>query len=313
MDGNSVGWRGYLPAVTTPFEQDGELDREGFAELLDWLAREGMHGVAVAGTTGEWFSLRPEERAELFQIAGARLGGRMTLLAGCNAFTPSEVISHAEHAADAGLDGILLTPPPYAVPSSPEIVAFFRAVSDAVTLPICVYNWPRGTNVDLDVPTMLALAELDRVVAIKNSTGDVGRFLDGLFAVGDRVRYFGVPTSELGITLVRHHGAAGMIGSGGVLGRDHPAFFEHVWAGELDAARACGARDRALMTAWFRPDYGPRFGSSQAIMKAALDLRDVPGGHVRPPLLPLTADERERVRATLASLNLPVADPARAP
>ena len=304
MDRHSVDWKGYIPAITTPFTADGALDREGWLELLDWMVAERMHGIVVAGTTGEWFSLSPAERKELFRLAAQRIRGRITVLGGCSAFTPAEAIDYARAAQECGLDGILVTPPPYVVPTDPEVVAFFRAISDAVAMPICVYNWPRGTNVDLGRQVLEQLAEIEHVVAIKNSTGNLAGFLEGFFALKDRVRYFGFPMNELGITLIQHHGGDGTIGAGAVLGRDHPDFFNHVWAGNLEAARRCGARDRLLFEHWINPDYSTRFGSPQALMKTALNLRGLPGGYPRPPLLPLTEAETERVRHTLDVLGL---------
>jgi 4-hydroxy-tetrahydrodipicolinate synthase len=304
VDRDSVDWKGYIPAITTPFSADGELDRRGWDELVEWMVAERMHGIAVAGTTGEWFSLTAAERAELFALAANRVAGRITVLAGCTALTPEEAVSHARAALEAGCDGVLLTPPPYVVPNRTEVVAWYRAVSDAVALPICVYNWPRGTGVDLDPSTLAELGEIEHVVAVKNSTGDLAAFLDGFFAVKGSLRYFGAPMNELGITLVREHGLDGTIGAGAVLGASHPDFFNHAWAGDDDAALACGARDRLLFERWINKDYSPRFGSPQAIMKAALDLRGLPGGPVRPPLLPLEEDEVERVRETLAELGL---------
>ncbi len=304
MDRNSVEWKGYLPAVTTPFAAEGELDRAGWQEILEWMVSEGMHGVVVAGTTGEWFSLSSEERKELFRLAAEQIRGRIPILGGCNAYTPREAIDYAEAAKDVGLEGILLAPPPYVVPNNREIVHFYRTISEAVAIPLCVYNWPRGTNVDMDTKTLEQLTELDTVVAIKNSTGDIGRFLDGFFALKDRVRYFGIPMSELGITLIERHGGDGTIGAGAVLGSDHPNFFDHVWAGDLEKARRSGARDRKLFEDWINPDYSVKFGSPQAIFKAALNLRNLPGGYPRPPLLPLTEEEVEKVRQTLSELSL---------
>ncbi len=136
MDRNSVEWKGYLPAVTTPFTAEGELDRAGWQELLEWMVSEGMHGVAVAGTTGEWFSLSPEERKELFRLAAEQIRGRVPILGGCNAYTPREAIEYAEAAKDVGLEGILLTPPPYVVPNNREIVHFYRTISEAVAIPL---------------------------------------------------------------------------------------------------------------------------------------------------------------------------------
>lgn len=304
MDRHSVDWRGYIPAITTPFGADGELDLVAWSELLDWLLAERMHGIAIAGTTGEWFSLTPDERISLFRAAGEQIGGRITVLGGCNAFTPRDASEYARAARDAGLDGILLTPPPYVVPTDDEVVAYYQAVSDAVDVPICVYNWPRGTGVDLGREVIERLAEIENVVAIKNSTGDVGAFVETFFAVKDRLRYFGFPANELGIALLHHHGGDGTVGSGAVLGADHADFFNHIWAGELDAARRCGARDRRLFEDWFSSDYGPRFGSAQAIMKAALNLRGLPGGYPRSPLLPLADDGVERVWRTLEDLGV---------
>lgn len=308
MNRDSVDWRGYIPAITTPFDAELELDLDGWGELCEWMVAEGMHGIAVAGTTGEWFSLRPAERARLFRVAAEVVRGRITVLGGCMAFTPREVIGYAEAARDAGLDGILLTPPPYVVPTDRELVAWYEAVSDAVELPICVYNWPRGTGVDIRPELLARLTEIPNVVAIKNSTGDFGNFVRGLFAVRGAVRYFGVSMDESGLALLRE-GADGTLGAGAVLGRDQPGFFDAAWAGDTEEALRLGARDRVLFRDWIAPDYSMRFGSPQSVMKAALDLRGLPGGPPRPPLLPLTDDEIERVRATLTELGL-VAVPA---
>jgi dihydrodipicolinate synthase/N-acetylneuraminate lyase len=299
----SVDWKGYIPAITTPFTAEGALDTAAWRELVDWMVAEGMHGIAVAGTTGEWFSLHPDERVELFRLAADVVDGRITVLGGCMAFTPTEVIAYARAAKEAGLDGVLLTPPPYVVPTPREIVNWYETVSDAVEFPICVYNWPRGTNVDMQAELLSRVADIENVVAIKNSTGDFGSFVQGFFEVRERVRYFGVPMNEVGVMLVEQ-GADGTLGAGAVLGSDHPGFFNHVWAGERADALRVGARDRVILEEWFLPDYSPRFGSPQALMKAALNMRGLPGGYPRPPLLPLAEAELERVRATLEELEL---------
>jgi 4-hydroxy-tetrahydrodipicolinate synthase len=267
-----------------------------------------MHGIAVAGTTGEWFSMTPGERTSLFETAADHIGGRMTMLAGCSAFTPDESIGYARAAKEMGFDGILLTLPPYVVLNEREAIAWYRTVSDAVEIAICVYNWPRGTGVDMSPDVLAAIAAIDNVVAIKNSTGNLAAVLETAFTLHDRVRIFGVPANDFGIMLIDNAVADGTIGAGGVLGADHPDFFEHAWAGAREAAIECGNRDRALFEAFWEPDFTPRFGSQFAILKAALDLRGAPGGHVRPPLLPLTVDEVARVRATLVGLGVSVVD-----
>lgn len=303
MDRSSVDWRGYFPAITTPFTRDRQLDESGLQRLLEWLAAEGMHGIVVAGTTGEWFSLSDAERRILLSVTGRQLRGRLTLIAGCNAFGADRVIEYAEMARESGFDGILVTPPPYIVPNEEEIFAFYRHVSQHVRLPICVYNWPPGTNVDMSCELLERLADLDHIVAVKNSTGRLDRFIQSFFALKDRLRVFGFSMDELGATLVRAHGGDGTMGAGAVLGRDHPDFYNHLWRGDVAAALRCGARDRVLMKEWFTENLVGRFASAQAILKEALNAQGLPGGYPRPPILELTEAAREQVRDTLRRLG----------
>lgn len=304
MDRNSVEWTGYIPAITTPFDRKGRLDLEAFSGQMDWLAAERMHGVVLAGTSGEWFSMTAAERADLFEAGAQYQKAGFWVIGACNAFTAAEAITHAKAAEKAGLDGILLTPPPYVVPNRAEIVNFYRTVSDATQIPITVYNWPRGCVVDMDPDLLDELADIENVVAIKNSTGNFAGFLTGMYRLEDRVRYFGLPTSALGADLALLGHGDGLMGSGGVLGADHPDFWRAIAAGDKDRAVALGERDRVVMTEWFRPDYGVQFGNQQAIMKTALRLRGVPAGFVREPLLELAPQDISRIEATLHKLGI---------
>ncbi|HEX2140508.1 MAG TPA: dihydrodipicolinate synthase family protein, partial [Woeseiaceae bacterium] len=214
MNRHNVDWRGYIPAITTPFDKDGELNIRMLEDLLEWLFAEGMHGIVVAGTTGEWFSLQRDEKVTLFNTVGRKLAGRLTIIAGCNAYTAKEAIEVAGAASRAGFDGILLTPPPYVRPTSREVEAFYKTVSDNIDLPICVYNWPPGTGIDMDLELLLKLSSLEKVVAIKNSTSSWQHFLDVFRALHDTVRIFGVPMNQDGIDLVVNHDADGTMGAG---------------------------------------------------------------------------------------------------
>lgn len=306
MDRNSVDWKGYIPAVTTPFKQDGALDLAAWGTLLEWFLAESLHGIIVAGTTGEWFSIERDELVQLLRRAGSLLAGRMTLIAGCNSYTAHEALAKATLAKEAGFDGILLTPPPYIRPTEFEIEQFYRDVSDACPLPICVYNWPPGTNIDMSLPLLRKICALPKVVAVKNSTPSKEHFTNVMQALHKDVRIFGIPSNDEGINMIRAGLADGVMGAGAVLGRDHPAFFNAIWAGDLEAARKFGARDRKIMEDWFNQDYTGRFGSAQSVLKAALNLRGLPGGWPRRPLLPLDEVGIEQVRQTLEDLSVPL-------
>ncbi|MDO5739768.1 MAG: dihydrodipicolinate synthase family protein [Ornithinimicrobium sp.] len=310
MDRTDVTWYGYIPAITTPFGQDGAIAWADFAAQLEWLIDQRMDGIILAGTTGEWSSLLPEERIRLFHEGARHVRGRIPVLGGCNAFTAREAIIYAREAEKAGLDGILLAPPPYIVPSAREIVQFYTDVSDGSNIPLCIYNWPRGCSVDIDSSTLDELADVENIVALKNSTQNTAGFLSSLYGVSDRLRVFGLPTSALGVDLALAGRGSGLMGSGGVLGSDHSDFWRAITAGDREQALRLGDRDRVLMESWFTPDYGTKFGNTAAIMKTALRYRGVPAGVVRRPLLDLTPSEVSLVHDTLQRLQIK-AEPAR--
>ncbi|WP_129791776.1 dihydrodipicolinate synthase family protein [Sphingosinicella sp. CPCC 101087] len=298
-----VDWRGYIPAITTPFGADEELDLSGLGRLLEWLHGEGMHGLIIAGTTGEWTSLSASERKQLFQAVGSQMGGKLPLIAGATAYTPGAVLDFATAAAEYRFDGVLVTPPPYCRPNDEEIVGFFSEVAESSPLPVCVYNWPPGTGIDMSVRLLERLAELENVVAIKQSTSNLRAFMQTFFALSDRVRIFGHSMDDHGLAVLRSCGGDGTMGAGAVLGRVQPDFYNHLWAGDFEAARACGKKDRVLMDEWYTEDLVGRFGSGPAIMKAALNVRGLPGGRVRRPLRDVSPQHVERIEETLRSLG----------
>jgi 4-hydroxy-tetrahydrodipicolinate synthase len=208
----------------------------------------------------------------------------------------------------------MVTPPPYVCPTETETLEFYRAVDASIDLPLCVYNWPPGTNVNMSRELLARLAALDKVVAIKNSTAgfDMNHFLDVFFSLNNRVRVFGMPTNELGISLTQHHGADGTMGAGAALGREHPEYFEAIWAGDLERARRLGTRLDSVMSDLFNPDYTAKHGSTQGTFKALLNLQGLPGGHTRPPVMDLDDHGLARVRETLIRLGRIGIEPARA-
>ncbi|MBP8233366.1 MAG: dihydrodipicolinate synthase family protein [Rhizorhabdus sp.] len=296
-----VNWRGYIPAITTPFDADRQLDLAGLGRLLEWLEAEGMHGLVLAGTTGEWTSLSPAERKQLFAAAGDQLGKRLPLIAGCSAFTAPEVIDFAQAAADHHFEGVLVTPPPYLRPNADEIVDFYGEISKHTPLPICVYNWPPGTAIDMPVELLERLADIENVVAIKQSTSDLRSFVGTFFALNEKVRVFGHSMDEHGLALLQARGGDGTMGAGAVLGRVHPDFYNHLWAGEIDAARACGVKDRMILDHWYTRELVGRFGSGPAVLKAGLNVQGLPGGFVRRPLRDVAEEHIATIRETLVA------------
>ena len=191
MDRNDVSWHGYWPACPTPFGADGGLDTTALRELLDYYLSIGVHGILINGTTGEWFSQTAQERRTVAETAIDQVAGRVPVVVGCAAYTAREAAELGRHAFSAGAAGIEATPPPYAKTYDEETIAFYEDLSSGVDGPILVYNWPHGTAVDIGPELADRLAEVDNVVALKDSTPNAEQFYETARTVVDRVRVFG--------------------------------------------------------------------------------------------------------------------------
>jgi 1-pyrroline-4-hydroxy-2-carboxylate deaminase len=297
----TVAWRGYWPAAPTPFTSDGALDLDAWRELLELYVAQGVHGVLVNGTTGEWFSQTPAERGDLARVAVEVVAGRVPVVVGVGAFTARQSAELALGVADAGADGVLTTPPPYVHPSDEEIVAYYRTVAGATGLPLMIYNWPRGTAVDMPVDLLDRLCEIDAVVAVKESSGDESKALDTTERLVGRVRVFNRFVYRRGLAALREIGGDGSIDGGGMGAPFAVPFYEAVWSGDLDAAREHASRYTGLTSRIVRSDYSGRFASPTAQLKAAMRLLGQPGGHVREPLIELT--DPHRLRGLAAALE----------
>jgi 4-hydroxy-tetrahydrodipicolinate synthase len=305
MDRNDVDWKGYWVATPTPFTRDGAVDEAAWRAGLRHYLKMGVHGVLVNGTTGEWFSQSDAERRRVAEIAVEELKGKSPVVIGCTTYTARQTIEFALHARDIGADGVLSTPPPYAAPTPREIVAFFRSISDAVDLPLMVYNWARGTQVEITWETAAELARIDRVVALKDSTTNRLQAIRTLEEVGDRLRVFGGFANRLGYALLRTMGGDGSIDGGAVAGQYAVSFYEAHWRGGTKAALSHAETYAAIMGQLINPDWSGRFGSPQSQIKAAMNMLGQPGGWPRPPLLPVDdAAALDALRGILAAGGL---------
>lgn len=298
MNRDSFTWTGPMPAVITPFSNDGEIDNQALRENIDRQFSAKATGVLVGGCTGEFWSLKTDERCELFRVGAEAVGGRGTVLAGAGAITVEETIKLTRAAQDAGCDAALILPPYFIHLNDDEIFEHFRAVDAAVSFPIVLYNIP-GNAINSITPRLAArLADLDNVVAIKESSGDWNNFYATLNAVGDRLRVFCGPSSIYGVPAVAA-GADGFIDC-----------FPNVWAGGIEMFYAAvegrheeaNARQRTgrALTDLFTS--GGR--SLYPATKAAMTMLGFAAGNPRPPLQALTGDALIELRAGLQVLKI---------
>jgi 4-hydroxy-tetrahydrodipicolinate synthase len=300
MNRDSIDWYGPMPAVTTPFDTTGAIDERAFAANIDRLIGDGATGVVAGGCTGEFWALSFAERVRLTEIAREAIAGRGTLIACSGAITADETIRLTEAVARAGADGALVLPPYFVRLTDAEIFVHFETVGRASPLPIMLYNIPGNAGNVLHPALTARLADIDQVVAIKESSGDWNLFYGTLLAVKDRLRVFCGPSSVFGVPAVLA-GADGTIDC-----------FPNVWspggldlyfaaaASRLDEAHALQAIGRQL-TDLFTSGGRTLYPST----KAAMDLLGLPGGGVpRAPLCALDEAQVSQLAAGLEALGL---------
>ncbi len=167
-------FHGSLPALITPF-RNGIVDEAAFQAFVEWQIAEGSHGLVPCGTTGEGATLSFEEHLRVVRLCVEAAAKRTPVIAGAGSNSTAHAIELAKGAKAAGADAVLVVAPYYNKPSQDGLVAHYKAINDAVDIPIVVYNVPSRTVVDIGVETVARIAKLANVVAIKDASGDIGR------------------------------------------------------------------------------------------------------------------------------------------
>ncbi len=289
MDRNSVDWRGYWPAVPTPFKESGEIDWSSYDALIDWYLERKMQGLFINGTTGEWFSQTHDERRQVAEFIAKKVAGRVPVVIGVTTFTAKESIELANHALLVGVDGVCSSAPAYVKTLPDETVAYFQTLSDGINGPIMIYNWPHGSGIEIAGELAERLAEIEKIVAIKDSTPNADQFLDTTKRVVGKVRIFGNFMVPSNLDFMLANGGDGTIGGGSIFGRADSLYWEQVWSGDIDSAREHAERNLRLLEAlWLPGGWAGKWGAYQSQLKAIMAMIGAPGGTVRAPRLPIT-------------------------
>jgi 4-hydroxy-tetrahydrodipicolinate synthase len=297
MGERRINWRGVFVPVVTPFTKGYEFDEKACRQIIELLIQDGVHGIIVAGSTGEWFTMNDSERKRLFEVAKDQVKGRVTLLGGTSAIATRDAVSLTKAAKDIGMDGTLVLPPPYALPNEKEVLVYYETIAN-VGLPIMVYNNPARTQVNINAKLAEKLASFDKVVALKDSVKDLYQMAETIRAVGDRLAMF-CGLEPYALPLIER-GAIGIVAMApNIMGRKAVALYTHAVAGQwLEAFKVERVIDR-LYTAFYSGGYG-----AYVVIKECMNLVGRPGGWPRPPLLPMTENDRKELRRLLEELGL---------
>jgi 1-pyrroline-4-hydroxy-2-carboxylate deaminase len=286
---------GIVPAVTTPFNAAGEVDVPALERNVATLLDAGVHGLVATGTMGEAGSLSAAERRIVVEAVVRMAAGRVPVIAGVSAGTPTASLGLAAAAAEAGVDAIMLLPPLGYRADETEIVAWYRAIGEGAGLPVMAYNNPEASGMDMAPELLVRLyEEVDAVVAIKECSGDARRIAALLNAApGLEVLVGGDDWALEGFCA----GATGWVsGVADVAPAECIALYEACKAADLERARDLNGRLLPLA----RFDMTPKLVQ---YFKAAQDARGMAGGDCRPPRMPLTEAEHADLAAALRALE----------
>jgi len=283
-------FRGSFTALITPF-RDNRVDEEAFRTLVERQIEAGTHGLVPVGTTGESPTLSHGEHKQVIELCIAQSAGRVPVIAGAGSNNTAEAIEFSAHAASAGADAVLVVTPYYNKPTQEGLYQHFKAVNDAVEIPIVIYNIPSRSVVDMSVETMARLYELPNIAGVKDATANMVRVSHQRAAMGEGfIQLSGEDGTALGFNA---HGGHGCISVTANVAPELCARFQNACeAGDYTTALQLHDRLMPLHDALF-------VESNPAPVKYAAQVIGICREDVRPPLTTLSAASKRTVERAL--------------
>ncbi|KYZ75777.1 dihydrodipicolinate synthase family protein [Anaerosporomusa subterranea] len=288
--------RGIIPPLVTPFAKDGSINATMFRKIINHVINAGVHGVFIAGSQGEFFSLERQERISLFEIAVDEVNGRVPVYAGTAAVSTSETVLLTQAAESVGCDAVSVISPFFITPNGQELYQHYKAIAKATHLPVLLYNNPDRTGYDIPVDTIKRLAEIDNIVGMKDSGGNLTYVNEVMRSIGtDFSILSGKDTVIFNILTAGGRGA--VPASANVAPKLIVDLYNYVQSGDYDAARKAQFELAPLRMAF-------SLGSFPIVVKEALDIMGFDVGGARAPIQPLTPENRSRLTEVLKKMNL---------
>lgn len=278
----------YVPLVT-PFTEEHAVDMGRWRRHVDRLAGAHVDGIIVGASTGEGLSLSASELEDLVTVAVETANGRVPVLAGCTSYSTRQVIDKINRAQALGASGAMVTHPFYALPDPDELRAHYYAVSQAISIPLIIYNNPFTTGVDASPETLAEITGYPHLVAIKESSGDCTRVPRIRQITDDRVPIM-CGTDHQALEHLCSGAAGWVAGVANIIPEQCLALYRMVKAGDLSGAQRLYGLMYSLLAE------SELSGKYVQVNKYGFELLGDPVGPPRPPLLPLDAPARERVK-----------------
>lgn len=278
-----------ITAMVTPFDQHGAIDFPATKNLIEHLIANGTDAVVVAGTTGESPTLSSDEKLALFRFVVQEVAGRIPVIAGTGSNNTHASVELTREAEKCGVDGIMLVVPYYNRPSQEGIYEHFKLVAGVTNLPVMLYNIPGRTGCNMEVNTVIRLAEIDNIVCVKEASGDLDAMTEIIHRTPEQFTlYSGDDSLTLPILAIGGKGVVSV--SAHVVGAEMQKMVTAFKAGNVEMA--------AKLHQQLLPTFKALFSApSPTPLKAVLNMNGIQVGTVRLPLVPLNdAQERELKR-----------------
>jgi 4-hydroxy-tetrahydrodipicolinate synthase len=283
-------------AMVTPFDSVGNVDFDKTKKLIDYLIDHGTETLVIAGTTGESPTLSEEEKVALFQFAVKYVNKRALVVAGTGTNNTASSIQLTKKAELAGVDGVMLVTPYYNKPSQRGLYEHFSKIAASTDLPVMLYNVPGRTSVHLGADTIIELAKIKNITAVKETSGDLDQMASIIENTADD---FFVYSGDDSLTLpALSIGADGVVSVvSHVAGREMQRMIQAFIAGNVESAAQIHRSLLPVMKAMFH-------APNPTCVKYALQVIGIDVGGIRLPLVPLTKDEQKFVFSTIQESNL---------
>src|ERR1700757_3590315 len=290
-----TSFRGSFTALVTPFK-NGSVDEKAFRELVDWQIAEGTKGLVPVGTTGESPTLSHEEHRNVVEWCVEQARGRLPVVAGAGSNSTKEAIDLAQHAEKAGADAVLVVTPYYNKPTQEGLYQHFKAINDAIGIPIIIYNIPPRSVIDMSVDTMKRLWELKNIAGVKDATASMVRVSQQREVIGED---FNQMSGEDGTALgYMAHGGHGCISVTSNVAPRLCSEFHLAWQkGDLATALKLHDKLMPLHTNLF-------IESNPSPVKYALSLLGKMDETLRLPMVPVSEPTRVAVRNAMVHAGL---------
>lgn len=290
--------KGIIPAMITPFTEDGKFNEKATRKLVNYLISGGVHGLFIVGTTGEFYGMTPEEKKEVFQVVMDENKNRVAIYAGTNGITTRESVKLTQMAEDCKVDAVSVLTPMFITPNQEQLIKHYTTIANNTSLPVVLYNNPPKTGVNLTAATVAKLAEVSNIVSIKDSSGDLTLTADYIRLTQGRDDFSVMVGRDTLIYGALCYGAVGSIAScANVAPRLCVDIYEKYMAGDLRGALEAQFNLAPLRSAF-------TIGTFPAVIKESLTMLGIEAGPCMDPAGPMTREERGKLRQVLIEMGL---------